>query len=905
MKTIRVLAFFTSLLLAGLQVNAADKIGALPKLDAETAGISSYVLNNGFKIILIPYASSSNTRIELLVKSGSKVEGYGETGMAHLLEHMLFKGAGNRKNIKDDLTKIGASYNGTTTSDRTNYFETVDADPKKIDELIRLEADRFIRARFTSKDLASEMTVVRNELENSEQDPARLVMSTLARNSFRWHGYGRTTIGTRSDIEATTFSALKTFHRKHYRPDNAALIISGNFDKHRVLSLASKLFSKAKNPLLAKPANWTIEPTIAITTKSDLYLSSATTIAASSWRLPSVKDRDVHALDLAATAICDLDWGSLRKDLVIDRKLAVTASCSTSPDADYGQFMAFARAGMDANAEELSKALINHIQDAASKGVTSDQLERARLSELNSYKHAFESHEQTAELISEFEVAGDWRLLLWSRDVVNDVTLNEANSALKKWVVDTNRADVVLRHSDKEFTLDFPESFPAEEIIKKKTWPSILSKSDDPPKSLKELSAATKHIELDGGKTRAALISRKTHGDKVWLVMENDYGNDEVLLSRRTSCAAASSLIKFGGNGINRDELTSQMEKLEAIWSMNLSGISLEVPKKNLQIAFSTLYSTWSKPLLPLKEFQRYQAAQIALYEGNLKNPIKVADIEVRLRFDNFPEGHWSKPKKIESLLEETKKLTLADVEKCANDFINPSELRVGIVGNLSVDEVSSLWESKGPTKYSTVQFKRLSSPVAPTAVDTKPIKVAMPDTSNAQVSGTTVVAINKNSSEFAALQLAIEIVGGNSSSLIWKRLREESGIAYSSGMYIAPAAFDLRSTIQLYATSSIGNADKAMDQLKEVLDKVLDEGFTSDQIQQAQEVWKQKRKAYLGVEKDFASTLADSLEDGYDYAAMDKFDEKILAIDAKEATDILRKYVKPNLVVWAKGQGL
>jgi zinc protease len=108
-------------------------------------------LSNGFKIILIPFPSASNTRVELLVKSGSKFEGYGETGMAHLLEHMLFKGAGNRKNIKDDLTKLGASYNGTTTADRTNYFETVDPDPKKIDDLIRIEADRFIRAKFTAK----------------------------------------------------------------------------------------------------------------------------------------------------------------------------------------------------------------------------------------------------------------------------------------------------------------------------------------------------------------------------------------------------------------------------------------------------------------------------------------------------------------------------------------------------------------------------------------------------------------------------------------------------------------------------------------------------------------------------------------------------------------------------------
>ena len=211
-----------------------------PKLvEVKAAGISSYKLANGFKIVLIPYPSASTARIELMIRSGSKLEGYGETGMAHLLEHMLFKGAGNRQNIKDDLTKLGASYNGTTTQDRTNYFETVDADPKKIDEILRLEADRFIRARFTAADLASEMTVVRNELENSEKEPSQLVLSALARHGFNWHGYSRSTIGARSDIEGASFDALKAFHRKHYRHDNAALIVSGNFDYQRVLALAS------------------------------------------------------------------------------------------------------------------------------------------------------------------------------------------------------------------------------------------------------------------------------------------------------------------------------------------------------------------------------------------------------------------------------------------------------------------------------------------------------------------------------------------------------------------------------------------------------------------------------------------------------------------------------------------
>jgi len=167
----------STLLLNSMQVWAQADTKKSLIAEASAGGISSYTLSNGFKIILIPFPTASNVRVELLVKTGSKLEGYGETGMAHLLEHMLFKGAGNRKNIKDDLTAMGANWNGTTTADRTNYFETLSSDPQKLDEVLRLEADRFIRSKFTKADLDSEMTVVRNELENSERSPSRLVLT--------------------------------------------------------------------------------------------------------------------------------------------------------------------------------------------------------------------------------------------------------------------------------------------------------------------------------------------------------------------------------------------------------------------------------------------------------------------------------------------------------------------------------------------------------------------------------------------------------------------------------------------------------------------------------------------------------------------------------------------------------
>ena len=870
----------------------------------KAAGISSFKLANGFKIILIPYPSAPSARVELLIRSGSKLEGYGETGMAHLLEHMLFKGAGQRGNIKDDLTKLGARYNGTTSQDRTNYFETVDADPEKIDELLRLEADRFIRARFTAADLASEMTVVRNELENSEKEPSQLVLTALARNGFNWHGYSRSTIGARSDIEGASFAALQAFHKKHYRPDNAALIVSGNFDSSRVLTLASKLFAVAKNPPTEKPSNWTLDSPQALTIKTELISSAGTTVAASAWKLPGIKERDAHALELAAASICDSDWGSLRKDVVLDRKLAVSASCFTWNQTDYGRFIVFARADQKADADVLSQELVKHIQEAAVRGITSAQLERARQSELNSFDNALDSHEAVASLVSRSEAAGDWRLFLWERDVVSSVTLEEANEALKKWVVPLNRNDVVLKHAENASPLVFPKPTEAETRVKGQMWESFITSSDAAPTSLLAIAKSTVKFNLANDRVQVALIERKTQGDKVWLALENDYGNPAQLKNRKVACDAGSALMGYGGNGLSRDALSARMEGLQAIWQINLAGVYIEVPRKNFLQAFNTLILTWARPLMPVVEFERYKAARIAALEAAMTDPIRVSDNEVRLRFDNYPDGHWGKPKAFPALIEEMKNLAYEEVLKCTQDFAKVSQIRIGAVGNINAQFIKDAWLKAGLADSAPSTYERVSSPKAPVNVEVKQINVTLPGKTNAKVTGTTVVPVSSKSADFPALQLAVYALGGNSSSLIWRQLRETQGLAYSSGMQIFPSAFDDRSTLQLFATSSSANADQALGSLQSVLAKVLTEGFTSEQIEKAKSAWLQKRKASLGDERGFASILVNSLYDGQDFEAIEALDQKIKAVDHRLATDVLKKYMHQSKILWAVGKG-
>src|SRR4029077_17940142 len=124
-------------------------------------GVTEYRLANGLRVLTLPDPGVDTITVHIAYMVGSRHEGYGGKGMAHLLEHMLFKGSKNHPNVKDELTKRGARWNGTTSTDRTNYFETFAATPANLDWALGLEADRMVNSRVSRADLDSEMTVVR------------------------------------------------------------------------------------------------------------------------------------------------------------------------------------------------------------------------------------------------------------------------------------------------------------------------------------------------------------------------------------------------------------------------------------------------------------------------------------------------------------------------------------------------------------------------------------------------------------------------------------------------------------------------------------------------------------------------------------------------------------------------
>ncbi len=228
---------------------------------ASVEGITEYQLPDGLRVLLFPDGSKPKVTVNMTYLVGSRHEGYGETGMAHYLEHMLFKSTKTRPDIKKDITDRGAQWNGTTDWDRTNYFEIVNASDENLRWALELEADRMVNCRIDPGELKTEMTVVRNEWEAGENNPMNAMMQRTLSVAYDWHNYGKSPIGAKSDIEKVPVDRLRAFYQHYYQPDDAVLTVAGKFEEAKTIAWIADIFAAVPKPTRQLRQTYTEEPT--------------------------------------------------------------------------------------------------------------------------------------------------------------------------------------------------------------------------------------------------------------------------------------------------------------------------------------------------------------------------------------------------------------------------------------------------------------------------------------------------------------------------------------------------------------------------------------------------------------------------------------------------------------------
>ena len=419
--------------------------------------ITELALPNGLQVLLLPDATKPVATVNITYRVGSRHEGLGETGAAHLLEHMLFKPSGKVENPMRDMQALGMGYNGTTSPDRTNYFAHFlandDKAAERMDYMLGWLAGMMTQARFTRAELDSEMTVVRNEFERAESEPGRVLGDRMRALAYGSHGYGHSTLGLKSDIENVSLPTLYAFYRKHYRPDNATLIVAGAFDAARVRLQIAQAFGPIARPAEPLAPTYTLNPAQDGERTVLLRRSGGLGTTAVMYHLPAGGTREGATARVLAEAIAQRA-GPLSRGLLATG-LAVTDWAYYRALREPGYLMAgvglpeAAGAAVtvgSASAGNSDERELGAIKSAAALArvvenlsLTDAEIITARQTLLANWRALLRDAEATAQGLTEMVAMGDWRLIFGLRGALATVTPDDVRALARNYLVASNR----------------------------------------------------------------------------------------------------------------------------------------------------------------------------------------------------------------------------------------------------------------------------------------------------------------------------------------------------------------------------------------------------------------------------------------------------------------------------------
>jgi zinc protease len=854
-------------------------------------GITEYKLANGLHILVFPDPSKSTITVNMTYLVGSRQEGSGERGMAHLLEHMVFKGSPKHTNIPQELTAHGARPNGTTSYDRTNYFETFQSTDDNLKWALDLEADRMVNSFIRKADLDSEFTVVRNEFEASENNPVGVLVQRALSAAYVWHPYGRSVIGNRADIENVPIDKLQAFYRKYYQPDNAVLTVSGKIEEAALLPLIAGAFGPVPAPARTLDVPYTIEPVQDGERQVTLRRVGDIQVVLAIYHVPAGADADFAPLSVLLGLMGDNPSGRLYKALV-DSKKAVQVVAQAQQLNDPGIALFGAVVNKQDSIEDARRLLLDTIGNAVKDPPTAEEVDRARTRLLTGIDLQLRNSEQIGLTMSEWLSRGDWRLLFLNRDRIRKVTPADVQRVAKAYLKSSN---VTLGQFIPDATPDRAE-IPAKPdvaaMLKDYKGDVAMAAGEAFDPSPANIEKRVMRRTLPSG-LKLSLLSKQTRGNTVSATIRLHYGTVDRLTGLDATGGLAMQTLMRGTQKMNRQQIQDEFNRLKA--RVNIGGgatavnATIETVRENLPAVLRLVAEILREPAFPESEFDQVKKLMLTSIDNAKSEPQVLAQIELGRSLRPHPRGDVRETATTQELSEDGQKVTVADAKKFYQDFVGASNAEVSVVGDFQAEEIGRLasdlfgnWKSPG-------RFARVTDPYQKVQPVNRTIDT--PDKQNAVFAAGVRLNLSSTDADYPAMVLANYMLGGGFiSSRLATRIRQKDGLSYGISSNLGAPAKVKDGTFMVNAIAAPQNVAKVEAAVREELERAIKDGFTADEVAAAKSGWQQSRSVGRSNDSALAAQLAQFDFDEETMAFAADLETKVAALTPQQIQDALRR---------------
>ncbi len=768
------------------RAEAQDSLRLPPGVTQVTSveGIVEYALPNGLRVLLFPDSSRPIITVNITYKVGSRHEDYGEKGMAHLLEHLVFKGTPTHPNIPEELTKHGAQANGTTWFDRTNYYETFDSTEENLRWALGLESDRMVNSFISRKDLETEFSVVRNEYERGENNPANVLYKRMLATVFQWHNYGRNTIGEKSDIEGAPIERLQAFYRKYYQPDNAVLLVAGHLDPQKTLDLVHEYFGKIPKPQRQLVPTYTKEPTQDGERLLTLRRVGDVQVVSTMYRLPATSHPDFAPLSVLVQLLADEPSGRLYKALVESKKASRLSGNSLGlAEGGFAAFVAEVR--QENSLDDARSSMLSVLDDLKQNPPSTEEVDRAKSRLLKEFELVLKQSDRIGLGLSEYIGAGDWRLAFLARDNLEKVTPAETARVARHYFKPANRSVGLFIPEAKPDRAEIPDAPAPATVLKDYKGKAALAHGEDFETSPANIEKRTTRGQLANG-MKFALLPKKTRGNAVRASMTLHFGTLETLKSKSTIGEMTAGLLDKGTQHKTNQQLKDLLDKLKArlivSGSESSATVSIETDREHIPDVFLLVREVLREPSFPADEFEKSKQETLSGIERNKSEPQALAgNLYLRISRPPYAKDDPRYTKTFDEEAAAVKAVTLDQVKEFHKNFYGANHATAAVVGDFDAAEIEKILRESFGDWSNPVKYERIANDYQPVAARTETIPT--PDKANAVYQAGFGFAMRDDDPEYPALTVGGHIIGGGFlNSRLATRIRQKDGISYSVG---------------------------------------------------------------------------------------------------------------------------
>ncbi|MEX0824702.1 MAG: pitrilysin family protein [Pirellulaceae bacterium] len=869
----------------------------------ELEGISEYRTDNGVRVLLFPDESKDVVTVNMTVFVGSRHEGYGESGMAHLLEHMLFKGTPTHPNVPKVLQDRGATFNGTTWMDRTNYYETLPANEENLEFALKLEADRLINSNIAGEDLESEMTVVRNEFEQGENSPFRILMQRIQAVAYEWHNYGKSTIGNRSDIERVPVVRLRNFYRKFYRPDNSMVIISGNFDPDKALDLVDKYFGSLPVPEEPIDDTYTIEPpqdgerTVALRRVGDVQLVGA------AYHVPPSSHPDFAAVKTLVYVLADEPGGRLYKQLV-ETDLASNVYAMASAFHDPGLMLAIVEVPKSESLETARSKMLEVIeQDLKENPITDEEIERAKQQILKNRELQANDTKQIAIALSDWAAQGDWRLYFLYRDRVEALTKEDVQKAAESYFVRNNRTVGLFIPTEEAQRITIPEAPDLNRLLADYEGREEVQAGESFDPDPAAIEARTERGELAGG-IKYAFLPKKTRGGSVAVMLTLRFGTGETLKGRVAASELIGSMMGRGTKQFDYQQFQDELTRLRAELSVNstpaLVQMRVKTKREFLPEVLDLIRQVVREPRFEGEELEVLRRKVITSLESSLNEPQALAPRAVRSKLSPYGKDDIRYVPTLEEEIEMYRDVTIDEIRELYDEFLGNQAGELAVVGDFDLETVKSSFQETFADWTAKEEYERLKQPAHP-EIEGGIELIETPDKSNAVLYSSQQYELTDDSEQYPGLLMGNFILGGGSlSSRLADRVRQQEGLSYGIRSGVTARKRDDRTDFTLYAITNPQNKDRLIEVIREEIDKLRESGVTEDELSRAKEAYLQQERVQRTNDANLAGLMIATLMNDRTFLFYEELDQRVRDATEDDVNQAIRQYIDDDRLVVA-----